>query len=87
VVNEQALLRALQEGRIGGYATDVYEKEPPDPGSELLKLKNVIVAPHVGGLSREAGVRYSMNIAKAVVAVAKGAVPNNVVNRDILRKR
>jgi D-3-phosphoglycerate dehydrogenase len=87
VVNEKALLRALKEGKIGGYATDVYEKEPPDPGGELLKLKNVIVAPHVGGLSREAGVRYSMNIAEAVIAVAKGDVPNNVVNRDILKKR
>jgi D-3-phosphoglycerate dehydrogenase len=86
VVNEKALLRALKEGRIGGYATDVYGKEPPDPNSELIKLQNVIVAPHVGGLSREAGLRYSMNIAEAVIAVAKGAVPSNLVNRDILDK-
>jgi D-3-phosphoglycerate dehydrogenase len=86
VVNEIALLRALKEGRIGGYATDVYEKEPPDPNSELLKLHNVIVAPHVGGLSREAGLRYSMNIAEAVIAIAKGAVPNNLVNRAVLDK-
>ena len=86
VVNEKALLRALKEGKIGGYATDVYEKEPPDPNSELIKLKNVIVAPHVGGLSREAGVRYSMNIAEAVIAIAKGAVPNNLVNRGVLNK-
>lgn len=85
VVNENALLRALKEGKIGGYATDVFEKEPPDPNSELNKLKNVIVAPHVGGLSREAGLRYSMNIAEAVIAVAKGAVPNNLVNRDVLK--
>lgn len=86
VVNEKAVLRALKEGKIGGYATDVYEKEPPDPSSELFKLKNVIVAAHVGGLSREAGLRYSMNIADAVIAVAKGDVPNNVVNRDVLKK-
>jgi len=86
VVNEKALLRALKEGKIGGYATDVYAKEPPDPNSELFKLKNVIVAAHVGGLSREAGLRYSMNIAEAVIAIAKGAVPNNLVNRDVLDK-
>jgi phosphoglycerate dehydrogenase-like enzyme len=84
VVNEKALLRALKEGKIGGYATDVYEDEPPDPNSELLKLKNVIVAPHVGGLTREAGVRYSMTNAEAVLAVAKGNVPDNVVNRGVL---
>jgi glyoxylate reductase len=86
VVNEIALLQALKEGKIGGYATDVFEKEPPDPNSELNKLKNVIVAPHVGGLSREAGLRYSMNIAEAVIAVAKGTVPSNLVNKDVLNK-
>jgi glyoxylate reductase len=86
VVNEEALLRALKEGKIGGYATDVYAKEPPDPNSELIKLKNVIVAPHVGGLSREAGLRYSMNIAEAVIAIAKGAVPDNLVNKGVLNK-
>jgi len=84
-VNEKALLQALKENKIGGYATDVYEEEPPHPGSELLKLKNVIVAAHVGGLSREAGVRYSMTIAEAVLAVAKGDVPDNVVNTGFAR--
>jgi D-3-phosphoglycerate dehydrogenase len=84
VVNETALLEALRDGAIGGYATDVFEREPPDPESELFKLKNVIVAPHVGGLSREAGLRYSMNIAEAIRAVANGGVPENVVNRDVL---
>jgi D-3-phosphoglycerate dehydrogenase len=85
VVNETALLQALKAGEIGGYATDVFEREPPDPESELFKLDNVIVAPHVGGLSREAGVRYSMNIAEAIRAVAKGDVPENLVNREVLR--
>ena len=39
VVNEEALVRALREGRIGGYATDVYAHEPPDPKSELFRLQ------------------------------------------------
>jgi D-3-phosphoglycerate dehydrogenase len=86
VVNEKAVLQALNEGKIGGYATDVYEEEPPNPDSELLKLKNVVVTPHVGGVSREAGVRMSMIMAEAVLAVAKGDVPKNVVNRDVLKK-
>lgn len=87
VVDEQALLQALKTGEIGGYATDVFDHEPPDPASELLQLPNVIVAPHVGGLSREAGMRYSMNIAAAVAAVARGEVPDNLVNRDVLGRR
>ncbi len=84
VVNEKALLDALKEGRIGGYATDVYDEEPPDPNSELFKLKNVVVAPHVGAITREARLRVSMTIAQAILAVAKGSVPNNLVNRDVL---
>jgi glyoxylate reductase len=85
VVNEKALLQALKEGEIAGYATDVYDEEPPDPGSELLKLKNVIVAPHIAGVTRDARVRMSMMIAEAVLAVAKGNVPDNVVNRSVIR--
>ena len=83
VVNEKALLQALKEEKIGGYATDVFEQEPPDLDSELFRLKNVIVTPHVGGLSREAGMGYSMTIAEAVLAVAKGEVPKNVVNKGL----
>jgi D-3-phosphoglycerate dehydrogenase len=86
VVNEKALLQALKDGEIGGYATDVYDDEPPDPQSELFKLKNVVAAPHVGALTREARLRASMVIAEAVVAVAKGGVPNNLVNKAVLQK-
>jgi glyoxylate reductase len=84
VVNEKALLEALKEGKIGGYATDVYEQEPPDPESELFKLQNVIAAPHLGALTLEARLRVSMTIVEAIVAVGKGAVPNNLVNKDAL---
>ena len=87
VVNEKALVWALKEGKIGGYATDVYEQEPPDPNSELFKLKNVVAAPHVGAWTREARLRASMAIVEAAVAVLNGGVPNNLVNRDVLRRK
>jgi glyoxylate reductase len=87
VVNEQALLEALKDGEIGGYATDVYDDEPPDPKSELFKLKNVVVAPHVGAWTREGRLRASMALAEAVLAVARGGAPNNVVNKDVLKNR
>jgi D-3-phosphoglycerate dehydrogenase len=84
VVNEKALVQALKEGKIGGYATDVYDEEPPDPGSELFKFKNVVVAPHVGALTRQGRLRVSMTVAEAVLVVAKGSVPNNLVNKGVL---
>jgi len=86
VVNERALVRALREGRIGGYATDVYEKEPPDPASELLSFRNVIASPHLGGGTREARARANRMVAEDVVRVIRGSIPKKLVNREVLQR-
>lgn len=85
VVNEEALVQALKEGEIGGYATDVYDNEPPDPESELLKFKNVVVGLHVGGSTRESRTRVSKIVAEVVAQVFRGDIPENVVNREVLQ--
>jgi phosphoglycerate dehydrogenase-like enzyme len=87
VVNEEALVQALKENRIGGYATDVYENEPPDPNSELFMLKNVVVAPHVGGGTRESRLRVSMVVAEDVIKVIRGGIPTNLVNSEVLKRK
>jgi len=84
VVNEGSLIRALRERRIGGYATDVYEDEPPDPKSELFRFKNVVVAPHVGGVTRESRVRGHLAVAAEVIKALRGGIPKNVVNGEVL---
>jgi D-3-phosphoglycerate dehydrogenase len=87
VINEKALVQALKEGGIGGYATDVYEHEPPDPTCELLGLKNVVVAPHVGGGTREARLRACTALAEDIVKVSRGEIPKHLVNREVLQKK
>jgi D-3-phosphoglycerate dehydrogenase len=87
VVNEKALVLALREGRIGGYGTDVYGHEPPDPTSELFRFKNVVASPHLGGGTREARARANMMIAKDVVRAIRGEIPENLVNPEVLRRR
>ena len=87
VVNEEALVQALKEGRIGGYATDVYGQEPPDPQDELFKFKNVVAAPHMGGGTREARVRSYAAVAENIVKVLQGGAPHNLVNKDVLPKK
>jgi D-3-phosphoglycerate dehydrogenase len=52
LVDEDAMLDALNSGQVSAYATDVYRKEPPDP-SPLLEHDRVILMPHAGGFTRE----------------------------------
>jgi D-3-phosphoglycerate dehydrogenase len=78
VVNEQALLEALREGLIGGYATDVYDSEPPDARSELLTFGNVVLSPHLAGGTRESRVRTGITIAQDAICVLKGMLKNLV---------
>ncbi|MEI7672119.1 MAG: hydroxyacid dehydrogenase [Deltaproteobacteria bacterium] len=86
VVNEEALVQALREGRIGGYGTDVYESEPPDPTSELLRFKKVVATPHLGGATREARLRANMVVAEEVIRIIRGEMPKNLINREVLRR-
>jgi phosphoglycerate dehydrogenase-like enzyme len=51
VVDEPALIRALQEGWIAGAALDVFEDEPLPPESPLWDMRNVIISPHVAGFT------------------------------------
>lgn len=87
VVNEEALVEALKEGKIGGYATDVFVNEPPDPKSELLRFKNVVVSPHVAGSTPESRVRSSRVVTEDIIKVIRGDLPKNLVNREVLQRR
>jgi phosphoglycerate dehydrogenase-like enzyme len=57
VVQERALIAALQKGRIAGAALDVFENEPLPPDSELWELKNVIISPHISSWSKDYRMR------------------------------
>ena len=52
IVQQKALIKALEEGEIAGAALDVFEEEPLPQGSTLYRMENVIVTPHIAGLSR-----------------------------------
>lgn len=66
VVDETALAAALKAGTLAGAALDVFENEPLTAGSDLADAPNLILTPHIGGVSHEANVRVSMMIADAV---------------------
>lgn len=84
VVNEQALTRALKEGWIAGAGLDVYEREPkPAPG--LARLKNVVLAPHIGSASRESRLKMAMMAAENCLAGLLGRRPPNLLNPEVWR--
>lgn len=85
VVREAALEKALMSGHLGGYAVDVYAKEPPDPTS-YMSLPNVLTTPHIGSSTMEANLRMGDMAVDNILAFMNGAVlPNKVTVVDRLR--
>jgi glyoxylate reductase len=85
VVDEAALVYALESGKIAGAALDVYENEPfIHPG---LKRTNVVLAPHLASASLETRTKMACMAAENVVALFKGQTPPNMLNPDVLKAR
>lgn len=86
IVDEPALIRALQAGKIAGAGLDVLEKEPIDPNNPLIAMDNVLTAPHIGGATKEASSRSSVSCAQAIDDFFAGRTPKFVVPelRDLL---
>ena len=86
IVDEAALARALDAGRLAGAALDVMAKEPPT-GSPLLGRPNVIITPHTSFYSEESLADLETKAAEEVVRVLKGEAPKNPVNPEALKAR
>ncbi len=83
VVDEAALVQALENKKIAGAALDVYEKEPIiHPG---LKRPNVVLAPHIASTSLETRTKMACMAAQNVVALFKGQRPPNILNPEVLK--
>ncbi|MGJ4928692.1 hydroxyacid dehydrogenase [Bradyrhizobium sp. HKCCYLS2038] len=85
LIDEAALYDALSSGRLAGAGLDVFEQEPPPVGHALHALPNVIMAPHVAGVTREAVDRMSEQTARNILSVLDGEpIRQNVINQDVL---
>jgi D-3-phosphoglycerate dehydrogenase len=83
VIDEMALIKALEEKWIAGAGLDVFEKEPVDKDNPLLKMDNVILMPHSASYSDAAFARMPINVAKEAGRILNGKWPNNMVNKSV----
>jgi phosphoglycerate dehydrogenase-like enzyme len=86
LVDEAALLAALDSGQVGGAGLDVHATEPADPGSALLRHPGVLATPHLGGLTDVMFRRTSAAFAENVLRWAAGEEPRWAVNAPAFRR-
>ncbi|MGB9784975.1 MAG: hydroxyacid dehydrogenase [Fervidicoccaceae archaeon] len=76
IIDQEALLEALKNGKLAGAAIDVLEKEPPgEVEMKLLSLPNVIATPHIGSQTREAQRRIAIELVEKVNTILRGDAP------------
>jgi D-3-phosphoglycerate dehydrogenase len=82
VIDEEALAKALSDGRVGAAGIDVFEEEPPTGKCPLFERDNAILSPHIAGLTEEAAMRMAISSIENAIGFLKGAVdPALIVNR------
>ena len=82
VVDEPALIRALQDGRIAGAGLDVYDPEPPEASNPLLGMPNVVVTPHIASNTLEGIARMSNAVVDQIELLLRGARPTSLIDPD-----
>jgi len=85
MVDVDALAEVLRNRRIAGAAVDVYDVEPPPLSFPLFGLDNVILTPHIGWASEEAGMEIRQSILDDIVSFASGNPARCVVNKETIR--
>ncbi|MBP0482216.1 hydroxyacid dehydrogenase [Sagittula salina] len=86
IVDEAALVDALRSGKVGAAGLDVFAQEPPAPANPLLGFDQVILSPHIAGVTEGAAERMAVSSAQNILDFLAGRLdPALIVNRDALR--
>ena len=85
IIDEDALVRALKAKKIAGAGLDVFENEP-NVHSDLKRMKNVVLEPHLGSATREVREEMANIVVDNIAALLDGRMPPNCVNPQVLGK-
>lgn len=80
IIEEDALVEALESGHIAAAGLDVYENEPPPEDSNLRKIPNLVLTPHLGASTKEAQENVGIDVAKQMIEALKGGMVVNALN-------
>lgn len=83
VVDQDALVEALETGRIAGAGLDVFAHEPIGPDHPLARCENVVLSPHAAWYSEDSEIEIRTKTARNVVDVAQGRLPTYLVNHEV----
>jgi D-3-phosphoglycerate dehydrogenase len=81
IIDEKAMVQALVSGKVAGYATDVFETEPPE-GNPLLDLTNVVATPHIGSYTNDALRMLGDSVVDTILKVFHGEKSKFIVNPE-----
>jgi D-3-phosphoglycerate dehydrogenase len=84
VTNEDEVLAALKSGHLGGAAIDVFAEQPLPPDHPFFALGNVILTPHLAGITEESMERMGIGAVEETLRVLKGDLPTNLVNPSVV---
>ena len=84
LLEEKALLKALEEGKVEMAGLDVVENEPPSPDHPFLREKKILLLPHIAAYTRETLERMDRKIVEDIEAVVEGRIPREVINPEVL---
>lgn len=85
IVNRQALYEALVTGHLGGAALDVFWQEPPSPTDPILNLPNVLLTPHIAGVTDLSYSQIASSVSQNIRRIIAGKRPLNCVNPAVCR--
>jgi D-3-phosphoglycerate dehydrogenase len=84
--DEDALVTGLESGKIRAAGIDVFEEEPASSDNRLFQLENVIVSPHIAGVTRETMRGMALQVAEEMLRVLRGEKPHVLGNPDLWPK-
>lgn len=85
IIDEDALITALRDGKLRAAGLDVFDDEPPAPENPLLEMDNVVLSPHIGGLTREGGERLALHSVRNVIDFFAGRLDPQLVVNGVLQ--